>query len=93
MEEKLVPKLNFDIVDKKQLDNIVQELSKKIIAAQFTLIELKDWFWPIYKEYEEKNPKQKKMIDAEIKDNHEKFSDLVKYIAFVEKQILVYKSM
>ena len=92
MTELEIKPLNFEVVNVKQIENVIDELSKKIIASHFQLVEIKDWFWPIFESYETKNAKEKKEVDEEMKQQKLKFKDLSGYIEFLEKQILIYKS-
>ena len=93
MDELVIKPLDFDIVNRAQLESVINELSKKIIAAHYQLIEIKERFMPIFETYETKTDKEKKEVDMEKKDQMLKFKDLSEFIEFEQKQILIYKSM
>lgn len=92
MTDLQIKPLNFEVVNIKQIENVIDELSKKIIAAHFQLVEIKEWFWPIFEAYETKTEDERKEVDAEMEQQKLKFKDLSEYIEFLEKQILIYKS-
>ena len=66
MTELEIKPLNFEIVNIKQIENVIDELSKKVIAAHFQLVEIKEWFWPIFEAYETKTEDERKEVDRFI---------------------------
>lgn len=93
MTELVIKPLDFTVVDKTQIEAVISELSKKIIASHYQLNEIKEWFWPIYAEYEAKTDEEKELIDKEKEDMLLKFSDLTKFIEFETNEIKKYRAI
>jgi hypothetical protein len=93
MENLEIKPLDFTVVDKTQIEAVISELSKKIIASHYQLTEIKEWFLPIYAEYESKTDEEKELVDKEKEEMLLKFSDLTKFIEFETNEIKKYRAI